>query len=488
MLFFHKHGKIHNRIFIFLKPFPPCCVLLSMIGNPIYSWREVRSFMRKFFRMGSLFTLLLGIILLIPSLIPSKTSGAEPVVHVIPVHDTVEKGLMMFMERSIKAAEQDAADLIVFDLHTPGGAVDAATDIARIIHSTDITTVSFVNTWAISAGAYIALNTDQIYFAPGGKMGAAAVITQDGNAADDKAQSLWLREMRDAAEHNGRDPKYAEAMLDVDVDASEVGAPTGKLLTLGPTTALEVGYSEGTVTSLEELLKTLGLENANIVEAEVSFAEKIARFITNPMVASILITIGSLGLVLELYSPGFGIPGAMGVSALLLFFYGHLVAGLAGMETLILFILGIVLIVLELFVPGGILGIIGLGAVITSFFLATDDVMQMGMSLLFALTVTIIVMVIIFKVFGKRIRVFDRIVLRDSTSTEQGYISNISRIDLVGQKGKTLTTLRPSGTAIINNERIDVVTEGTYIDANKDITVVKAEGSRIVVREISSSK
>ena len=143
---------------------------------------------------------------------------------------------------------------------------------------------------------------------------------------------------------------------------------------------------------------------------------------------------------------------------------------------------------LELFVPGGILGIIGLGAVITSFFLATDDVMQMGMSLLFALTVTIIVMVIIFKVFGKRIRVFDRIVLRDSTSTEQGYISNISRIDLVGQKGKTLTTLRPSGTAIINNERIDVVTEGTYIDANKDITVVKAEGSRIVVREITSSK
>ncbi|WP_096153344.1 MULTISPECIES: NfeD family protein [Bacillus] len=444
--------------------------------------------MRKYLRLGSIISILLGVILLIPSLLPSKTSGAEPVVHVIPVHDTVEKGLYKFLERAIEDAEKNGADLIVLDLNTPGGTVDSAKEIARLLNRTTTQTVAYVNTWAISAGAYIALYADKIYFAPGGNMGSAAVIEQTGNAADLKSQAMWFTEMTTAAELTGRDPLYAQAMTDPEVDAPEVGAPKGKLLALGPNTALEVGYSEGTAANLDDLLAQLGYENAQIVIAKVSFAENLARFIANPIVASILISIGSLGLVLELYSPGFGIPGAMGISALLLFFYGHLVAGLAGMETLLLFLIGIILVVLEIFVPGGILGIIGLGAIITSFFLATDDVAQMGISLLFAMTVTVVAMVIIFKVFGKRIRVFDRLVLRDSTNTERGYISNVSRIELVGQEGVTLTTLRPSGTAIFNEERVDVVTEGSYIEANKQVRVVKAEGSRVIVREIHSSK
>jgi membrane-bound serine protease (ClpP class) len=156
------------------------------------------------------------------------------------------------------------------------------------------------------------------------------------------------------------------------------------------------------------------------------------------------------------------------------------------METIILFVVGVVLIVLELFVPGGILGVIGLGAVITSFFLATDDIAGMGLSLLIAMLVTIIAMVLLFTVFGKKIRLFDRIILRDSTNTEQGYVSNVSRIELVGQEGITMTPLRPAGTAVINEERIDVVTEGNFIGANKKVRIVKAEGSRIVVREIHS--
>ncbi|CAG9619361.1 NfeD family protein [Sutcliffiella rhizosphaerae] len=445
--------------------------------------------MKKVLRISYISAILLALVLSVLPLFPGQISSAEKVVHVIPIKGNVEKGLLAFINRSIDTAEKQGADLIVFDINTPGGLVDAASEIADSFRGTTIETIAFVNNRALSAGAYLALYADRIYMTPSASMGAAAVITGDGNAADDKSQSYWLNEMKNAAELNGRDPKYAMGMADKEIDLPEVGAERGKLVTLGPNNALEVGYSEGTVNNLDDLLSQIGFEDAQVVTSEVSFAEKIARFLTDPVVVPILLSIGSLGLVLELYSPGFGIPGAMGISALLLFFYGHLVAGLAGMESIILFVIGVVLIVLELFVPGGILGILGLGAVIVSFFLATDDIAGMGLSLLIAMIVTVAVMILMFTVFRKRIRLFDRIVLRDSTNSEQGYVSNVSRIELVGQEGVTLTPLRPAGTAVFNSdERFDVVTEGNFIGANKKIRVIKAEGSRIVVREIQSAE
>ncbi|MCA1318891.1 nodulation protein NfeD [Bacillus tianshenii] len=440
--------------------------------------------MKKVLRIGYVSAFLLALILSLFPMAPSTVDGAEKLVYVIPVEDTVESGLLAFINRSIEEAEDAGADLIIYKLHTPGGLVDAASDISKSFKSTSIPSVAFIDTRALSAGAYLALYADKIYMTPGATMGAAAVITGDGNAADKKSQSYWLQEMENAAESSGRDPLYAKAMADTEVDLPELGAPKGELLTLGPKEALEIEYSEGTVKNLDELLQTLGYEDAEVVNVEVSFAESVARFLTNPIVVSILLSVGSLGLVLELYSPGFGIPGLMGISALLLFFYGHLVAGLAGMETMILFILGVIFIVLEIFVPGGILGVLGLGAVITSFFLATGNIVQTGISLLVAMVVTVVAMVVLFTVFGKRIRLFDRIILRDSTNTEQGYVSNVSRIELVGQEGVTLTPLRPSGTAVIREERIDVVTEGSFIGSNKRVRIVKAEGPRIVVREI----
>ncbi|MBM7620313.1 membrane-bound serine protease (ClpP class) [Bacillus tianshenii] len=440
--------------------------------------------MKKVLRIGYVSAFLLALILSLFPMAPSTVDGAEKLVYVIPVEDTVESGLLAFINRSIEEAEDAGADLIIYKLHTPGGLVDAASDISKSFKSTSIPSVAFIDTRALSAGAYLALYADKIYMTPGATMGAAAVITGDGNAADKKSQSYWLQEMENAAESSGRDPLYAKAMADTEVDLPELGAPKGELLTLGPKEALEIEYSEGTVKNLDELLQTLGYEDAKVVNVEVSFAESVARFLTNPIVVSILLSVGSLGLVLELYSPGFGIPGFMGISALLLFFYGHLVAGLAGMETMILFILGVIFIVLEIFVPGGILGVLGLGAVITSFFLATGNIVQTGISLLVAMVVTVVAMVVLFTVFGKRIRLFDRIILRDSTNTEQGYVSNVSRIELVGQEGVTLTPLRPSGTAVIREERIDVVTEGSFIGSNKRVRIVKAEGPRIVVREI----
>ncbi|MCC3356673.1 NfeD family protein [Bacillus sp. REN16] len=432
--------------------------------------------------------LFLSIILipLILTLAPNKSSSAaDQVVYIIPLEETVEKGLSAFIDRSLTDAENKGADIIIFEINTPGGAVDAATQIGKRIQESSIPTVAYINNDAISAGAFIALNADRIYMSQNGRMGAAGIIDQAGNTADEKAVSYWLSAMKGAAENNGRDPIYALAMADKEIDLPELGAEKGKFLTLTAKQALSVNYAEGIVKDRADLLKTLGYEKAAIEEAEVSLAEKIARFITNPIVVSILLTIGSLGLVVELYSPGFGIPGIMGISALLLFFYGHLVAGLAGMESIILFVVGIVFVLLEFVLPGGIIGLIGLGAILTSFFLAGSSMMVIGISLLVALVATIVVSIILVKVFGKRLHAFKKIILFDSTNTESGYVSNKNRKDLIGKQGIALTTLRPSGTVIINDERIDVVTQGNYIEKNTKVEVIKTEGSRIVVREVT---
>ncbi|MFS0861608.1 NfeD family protein [Fredinandcohnia sp. 179-A 10B2 NHS] len=422
---------------------------------------------------------------LLVMLVPNKSYSADQVVYIIPLEETVEKGLSAFIDRAITDAEDKGANLIILEINTPGGAVDAATAIGKRIQEATIPIVAFVNNDAISAGAFIALNADEIYMSENARMGAAGIIDQEGNTADEKAVSYWLSAMKGAAEQNGRDPIYALAMADKEIDLPELGAPKGKFLTLTSSQAIEVKYAEGIAHDRADLLKTLGYEKAAVEVAEVSFAEKLARFITNPIVVPILLSIGSLGLVVELYSPGFGIPGIMGISSLLLFFYGHLVAGLAGMESVILFVIGIVLVLLEFVLPGGIIGLVGVGAILTSFFMAGSSIWLISVSLLIALLVTIVVSILLVKVFGKKLHAFRKIILFDSTNTESGYVSNQNRKELIGMQGFALTTLRPSGTALINNERIDVVTEGGYIESNKKIEVIKTEGSRIVVREVT---
>lgn len=432
--------------------------------------------------IGFLFTIFIHV----PQLTYANTDdGSGETVYVVPVEREVERGLEAFLSRVTEEAVEAGADHIIFEIDTPGGRVDSAGQIAQMLQSLDIPTTSFIVNEALSAGSYIALNTDHIYMTPHATMGASGVITGDGNAADKKAQSAWLAQMRSAAESKGRDPLYAEAMADPSIDLPEYGAPSGEYLTLEPSNAMEVGYSEGTVEDRNELLNELGLSNANVVETEPTLAEEVARFLTNPVVVPILLSIASLGLIVEIFSPGFGIPGIMGIIALLLFFYGHFVAGLAGMEAVVLLILGIVLIILEFFVPGGIVGILGVGAIVGSLFLSGYDVGHMSMSIGIAFLVSIIVAVILFRRIGMDKGVFRHVILKDQNTSDQGYVSSVNRNDLVGKTGVAITPLRPSGTGEFEDERLDVVTEGSYIERGKTITVVNVEGVRVIVRVTS---
>ncbi|MDY0396724.1 nodulation protein NfeD [Virgibacillus halophilus] len=414
-----------------------------------------------------------------------ETDGQGKLVYVIPIEQEVERGLEAFLERSINEAIEAGAEQLIFEIDTPGGRVDAAKQIGKLLQSTDIPTTAYIVNDALSAGSYIALNTDSIYMKPQATIGASGVINQDGTEADKKAQSAWLAAMKSAAESKGRDPLYAAAMADKDVDLPTYGAPKGKFLTLGPKEAVEVGYAEAIAPNRVALLHELDLDHATIIETQPTIAEKIARFLTNPVVVPILLSIASLGLIVELYSPGFGVPGSMGIAALLLFFYGHVVAGLAGMETIILLLAGLALIIAEFFVSGGILGLLGTAAVVGSLFLAGANIVSMSISIGIAFLVAVIAAIILFKVIGMEKGLFRHIILRDSTKTELGYIASENRLELIGLSGKTLTNLRPSGTALVDGERIDVVSEGSFIPKDRTISVIKVEGARVVVRENS---
>lgn len=414
---------------------------------------------------------------------PADANGQK--VYVAPVKKEVERGLAAFLERSIDEAEENDAEALILDINTPGGAVNAAEEIGEIMLNSEIDLIAYINPNALSAGSYIALYADEIYMSPSGKMGASAVITSAGGDADRKAQSAWLAAMINAAESSdkNRDPIFAEAMVDQSIEIEGV-VDEGELLTFTPSTAEENGYSEGTYASLDELVAALGFGDAEVVSVEPTFTENLARFVTNPIVVPILLSMASLGLILELYSPGFGIAGSLGLGALLLFFFGHLIAGLAGMEVIILFLIGLGLVIAEFFIPGGIFGIAGLVAIVVSILLAGESIAFMGIALSVALLAAVIGMVIMVKFLGKNLHMLKKIILSDSTNTESGYVSNVNRHELIGQTGVTRTALRPSGTIIIENERIDAVSEGGYINKDQKVLVVKVEGSRIVVREV----
>ncbi|HLR43248.1 MAG TPA: nodulation protein NfeD [Pseudogracilibacillus sp.] len=409
--------------------------------------------------------------------------GADKLVYMIPIEDEVERGLEAFLIRSTNEAIEAGANHIIFEIDTPGGRVDSAGQIGKLLQGLDIPSTAYIVNEALSAGSYIALNSDTIYMQPNATMGASGVITSDGNAADKKAQSAWIAAMKSAAESNGRDPKYAIAMADETIDLPEYGAPKGEFLTLTPGDAVEVGYAEGIVKNEVELLHELDLTGATIVQTKTTFAEEVARFVTSPIVIPILLSIASIGLIVEVYTPGFGIAGSMGIIALILFFYGHIIAGIAGMEAIVLLALGIILIILEFFVAGGILGFFGIASIIVALLMSGYKLSHMTMSVAIALVAAITVAVILYKWIGTERGIFRKLILRDRTMSDEGYVSYDDRSELVGKEGITVTPLRPAGTALIDDKRLDVVSEGNFIEANQKIVIIYVEGVRIVVRE-----
>jgi membrane-bound serine protease (ClpP class) len=422
----------------------------------------------------------------------------RPDVVLMEVSGTIDLGLAPYTKRVLHEARERGAAAVILHINTPGGRVDAAMQMRDALLDASVETVAFINKEAYSAGALIALATDKIYMTGGAVIGAATPVTQQGQKAGEKHVSAIRKLFRATAERNGRPPEVAEAMVDEDVAIPGL-IDQGKLLTLTTQEALQWGVADGQIDSLDLLLEHLNASRHDLVRIPVNWAESLVRFLTNPMIASLLLSVGMLGLLAEVYTAGFGIAGTLGLVSLGLFFGGHYLVGLAGWEEALLVGLGLLLLALEIFViPGfglaGILGIVALGAglflSVLGRFPTTDDLWRAATMLLVALVIVGLgaagmVVLLPSAPFWARLRLGAQLGEKPSEPTTP---EAPPPPPLLGIEGMTVTPLRPSGTGLFQGERLDICSEGEYIASGTPVRIVRVEGNRLMVRPVAASQ
>lgn len=409
------------------------------------------------------------------------------------INSEIDLGLSPYISRVVSEANQAGAEAIIFRINTFGGRLDAATQIKDEIISSKALTIAYINNRAISAGALIALSCNKIAMAPGSSIGAATVVDQTGKKQSEKYQSYMRGEMRATAEKNGRRADIAQGMVDERIVIKGLVDST-QLVTLTDVEARKYGIADTIVSDKDDLLKAFNLENAQIITVKQNWAEDVVKFLNNPVVSSILILIGFFGLIAEIKTPGWGLPGTAGVIALLLFFGSSYILQLASILDIILFIAGIVLLALEIFVvPGfGITGISGIILILLSLFLALTpsgpffDYQNISIAIvqLTGALVGALILAFLLTKFLPKTNVFNRLILADEEKAEQGFVSYPSEKELLGAEGVALTTLRPAGSAEFNGKRVDVVADWEYIEKGKKIKVLRVEGIKVVVKEV----
>lgn len=296
--------------------------------------------------------------------ISAQENGTEGAVVIVPIRGTIEPGLGVFLDRAITEAEDDGASMIILDINTPGGRLDTVLEMRSRILESDVPIIAYVNREAFSAGALITIASDEIWMAPGAVFGAATPVDgATGETSTEKTISAVRSVFRATAEEQGRDPLIAEAMVDPAVVVEGLDSSTS-LLTLSPEQARAHGYLDGIAADRDALLEELGMADAPIVEARMTFWERAVSIITDPLVGSVLVLVGMGLIIADAFVAGFGIAAAAGALALGLFFWGYLITGLAGWEDLLLIGIGILLIGLEIFVIPGF-GFAGIGGIVS---------------------------------------------------------------------------------------------------------------------------
>ncbi|MBI4420050.1 MAG: nodulation protein NfeD, partial [Gemmatimonadetes bacterium] len=402
--------------------------------------------------------------------LPSAAPAQRARVYRVPVTGVIELGLAPYVARVLREAEAAGAKAVVLELDTPGGRVDAAQQIVKAITQSELPVYALVNPHAWSAGALIALAADSIFMVSGSSIGAATPVTGEGVKASEKIVSAMRSEFRALAERRGLDPRIAEAMVDEEVSIPGV-VEKGKLLTLTAREAKRLGVSAGEAASLEALLEKVGVAGAEIVAPGINWAEQLVRFLSHPLVAPLLLSVGLLGIMIEIRTPGFGVAGATGLLALTAFFGSHYIVGLAGWEEVILLLAGLVALAIEVFVtPGfGVAGIVSILCIGAAIFLALignlptwGDVARASGILTVTLGIVLATAYAIVQRLPARAG-WRGIFLRAATERAAGYVAAPARPELVGAVGVAATDLRPSGVALVDDARIDVVAESGFI-------------------------
>ena len=426
------------------------------------------------------------------------SQSQKPIVFVMPIEGVIDLGLAPFVQRVLEEAATEKASAIVLDINTFGGRVDAAVLIRDALLESKVLTVAFINKRAISAGALISLATEKIVMADGGTIGAATPVQiglpgTPAQPVEEKTVSYMRKEFRATAESRNRPPLIAEAMVDSNVEIPGLSEKE-KLLTLTTKEALDAHVADVQANSLEEVLLWLNLPNAEVRHMEETWAESLVRFLTHPVVSSLLMTLGIMGIIVEIRVPGFGLPGVMGLVSLGLFFWGHTLVRLAGLEEFLLVCLGLILVAMEIFfIPGfGIAGILGIVALLGGLGLsligsgATWDSWLSAMGQV-SLSILVAILVALFLLrYFQRLPFGKRLLLKTSLLSKDGYASSPEGDQQwLGKRGTAATDLHPSGIAHLNGDRLDVVSDGDFINAGQPVEVVRVDGNRIVVRVVS---
>lgn len=448
----------------------------------------------------------------------AQTDSEQPPVYIVSITGTIDLGLAPYLKRVLDEAQDANAPAVILDIDTPGGRLDAVLQMNDALLDAEVPTIAFVNRTAFSAGALIAIACERIYMVPGAVMGAATPVDPAGEAASEKVISAVRSTFKSTAEVRNRDPRVAEAMVDPNVEIDGL-VGRGQLLTLTTVEASAWGYADGVVANRAELLEAIGLSGRDVIETSPGPAERVVRFLTDPIVASLMITAAILLIIGDLFVEGFGVIGVIGLILLGVFFWGHNLAGLAGWEDFALVALGLVLIAVEVFVlPGfGVPGILGLAALAAGFWLAMvgrdirtpESSERAGWTVAAAMVATLIGTIAILT-FLPRARRLGGLVLQAQVGESRtaaarpargwlGWFGGGSRLELAsdrvegargaqepasltGQIGIAETDLRPTGLATFGDRSVDVVTRGEYLYSGDAIIVIADEGYRRVVR------
>ncbi len=440
-------------------------------------------------------------IILICTTIQAQTPAK---VYYYTIDDNIAKPMQRKTEKAVKDAEAMKADYLFLEINTFGGELDAADKIRTLLLNAPMPTLVFVNNNAASAGALISIACDSIYMSPGASIGAASVVNQNGEIMPDKYQSYMRSLMRSTAETNGRDPDIAQAMVDPDVEVKGV-SEKGKVLTFTSEEAIKHGYCQGEASTREEVLASAGINSYEIVEQELTWIDKFINFLVNPAVSGLLIMCIIGGIYFELQSPGIGFPLAIAILGALLYFAPHYLEGLAAHWEILLFIGGLILIMLEIFViPGfGVAGISGIVLVLAAFILtmvfnigfkfefnpSLDAATQIGKSTAIVVLSTAAGFFLSIWLGKKLIMAetpFGTMALNTRMDTDKGFVAqDMSMQHYVGKTGTAATFMRPAGKINIDGEIIEAESDHGLIDKGEPIIVTKFENAQLVVKKLS---
>ena len=435
---------------------------------------------------------------------------------VVPLRGEVAPSLLAFLRRAVKTAESNEAAAIIFDMNTYGGRLDAAADIVNALNQTKIPTYTFINTNAGSAGALIAIATHHIYMAPVSAIGAAAPILSTGEdlppTAKEKTISYFSALIRGSAIRNGHNPDVAEAFMNKEKEVKigdRVVHPKGAVLTLNAQEATERTkdkplLAEGIADSIADLTKKAGLKG-NVATIEPTGFEQIAFWIT--ALAPLLLLGGILGAYLEFKIPGATWPGIISAICFTLFFLGHYLAGLAGWEVVALFILGMVLVLIEILffahstIVFGVVGVfLMLGSLLWTMidrypgqnFFPTGKMLAVPLLNMFIAIVGAFILIALLARYLPRTSIYRRFALIESNPPGPSLAGAPRQFATAlalapGMQGTAITVLRPSGKARFADHVVDVVTEGEFIAPQTPVTIIRTDGMRVVVKSAAQA-